>query len=114
MIESFAMGDLTLILLIIAIGIFGSLAIQSRNVKSFQFQISMILILWIFGEVIHLFEETTSSTMLNFEVIPSIIHMIAMIMICIMFWLRFYYAKRSRGSATSDACDWSGPVPASH
>jgi hypothetical protein len=93
--EIFVLGDLTLVLLLIAVGIFGSLAVQSKSVRSFQFQIAMILIIWITGEIVDISGDMGLLQLTNFEILPSIIHMIAMILISIVFWLRFYYAKRS-------------------
>jgi len=49
--------DLTLILLLIAMGIFGILTIKSRNLKSFQFHVSVIIIIWIVGEVIGILND---------------------------------------------------------
>jgi bacteriorhodopsin len=95
MTEISPMGDITLVLLLVAIGIFGSLAVQSKNVKIFQFQISIILIIWIAGEIVDILGEMGLLQLGNFEELPSVIHMIAMIMISVTFWLRFYYAKRS-------------------
>ena len=93
--EHFVFGDTTFVLLLVAIGIFGSLAVQSKSVKSFQFQISMILIIWIVGEIVEISGDMGLIHLESFEELPSVIHMIAMIMISIVFWLRFYYAKRS-------------------
>ena len=93
--EAFAFGDLTFVLLLVAIGIFGSLAVQSKSIKSFQFQISIILIVWIAGEIVDISGNLGLLQLTNFEELPSIIHMIAMIMISVVFWLRFYYAKKS-------------------
>jgi hypothetical protein len=93
--EHFVFGDVTFVLLLVAIGIFGSLAVQSKSVTSFQFQIAMILIVWIVGEIVEVSGEMGLIHLESFEELPSVIHMIAMIMISIVFWLRFYYAKRS-------------------
>lgn len=89
------LGDITLVLLLIAVGIFGSLAVQSKSVKSFQFQIAIILIIWIGGEIVDISGEMGLIKLSSFEALPAVIHMIAMIMISVTFWLRFYYAKRS-------------------
>jgi len=89
------MGDVTLVLLLVAMGIFGSIAVQSKSVKSFQFQISIILIIWIAGEIVDISGEMGILHLGSFEELPSVIHMIAMILISVTFWLRFYFAKRS-------------------
>ncbi|MDH3502360.1 MAG: hypothetical protein OEL69_07635 [Nitrosopumilus sp.] len=100
--EVFLLGDLTLVLLLIAVGIFGSLAVQSKNARSFQFQIAIILIIWITGEIVDILGDMGLLQLTNFEILPSIIHMIAMILISVVFWLRFYYAKRSGKRLTDE------------
>ena len=100
--EVFVLADLTLVLLLVAIGIFGSLAVQSKSVKSFQFQIAIILIIWIAGEIVDISGEIGLLQLTNFEILPSIIHMIAMILISVVFWLRFYFAKRSGKKLADD------------
>jgi len=103
--EQVAFGDLTFILLLIAVGIFGSLAVQSKNVKSFQFQISMILIVWIGGELVEIFGDMGYMKLENFEILPSVIHMAAMIMISLVFWARFYFAKKSGKKLVDEVYD---------
>lgn len=100
--EVFVLGDLTMILLFIAVGIFGSLAVQSKSVRSFQFQIAMILIIWIAGEIVDISGDMGLIQLTDFETLPAIIHMIAMILISVVFWLRFYYAKRKGKRLTDD------------
>lgn len=101
MTELFLLGNITLILLLVAIGIFGFLAVQSKKVKSFQFQISIILIIWITGEIVDISGEMKVVEFANFELLASVIHMITMILISTLFWVRFYYSKR-RGKKLSD------------
>ena len=101
MTEIFILGNVTPVLLIVALGIFVFLAIQSKNVKSFQFQIAVILIIWIAGEIVDVFGKMDILKISNFEPLPSIIHMIAMILIGVVFWARFYYSKR-RGRTLSE------------
>ncbi|MFQ5476422.1 MAG: hypothetical protein ACE5DT_05255 [Nitrosopumilus sp.] len=96
------MGDFTLILLLIAIGIFGSLAIQSRSLKSFQFHISIIVIIWIVAEVIDI---SNDMGIIEFQSLSHFIHLAAMVLIGITFWLRFYYAKRSGRKIVEDIYD---------
>ena len=89
------LGDITLVLLLVAVGIFGSLAVQSKSVKSFQFQIAIILIIWIVGEIVDISGDMGMIQLDGFEELPAVIHMISMILISVVFWLRFYFAKRS-------------------
>jgi len=103
--EQIAFGDLTFVLLLIAVGIFGALAVQSKSVKSFQFQISMILIVWIGGELVGIFGDMGYMQFENFEMLPPVIHMTAMIMISLIFWLRFYFAKKSGKKLVDEVYD---------
>ena len=50
-------SDFTLYLLFTGLGIFGWLAWRSHSVKSFQFQISMFLLVWIVGEFVSTLHE---------------------------------------------------------
>jgi len=95
-------GNFTLILLLVAVGIFGSLAIQSRSVKSFQFHISVIVIIWIIAEVIDI---SNNIGIIEFESLSHFIHLSAMILIGVTFWLRFYHAKRSGKKIVEDIYD---------
>jgi hypothetical protein len=45
------MNSITTLLLLVALGIFVWLAVRSRNIRSFQFQISIFIIIWILGEI---------------------------------------------------------------
>jgi hypothetical protein len=88
-------SDITLILLLISIGIFGSLAVQARNLKSFQFHVSIIVIVWIVGEIVDISNEISLINLVEFERLPEVIHLSAMVLMGLVFWLRFYFAKRS-------------------
>lgn len=87
---------ITIILLLVALGIFVWLAIRSKNIRTFQFQMSVFLVVWILGEI-------GDSLQVNGIVIFSVlqgnvgleIHVISMILFSIMLWLRFYYSERS-------------------
>jgi len=96
------LADITLVLLLVAVGIFGSLAVQSKSVKSFQFQIAIILIVWIVGEIVEISGDIGMIQLDAFEELPAVIHMIAMIMISVTFWLRFYFAKRNGKKLVDD------------
>src|SRR5215472_3625005 len=45
------MDNITTALLFVALGIFVWLAVLSKNIRTFQFQISIFIIIWIFGEI---------------------------------------------------------------
>ena len=90
------MSNFTLYLLFVALGIFVWLACRSRTVKSFQFQISIFILVWIGGEFMTTLHE---SGLLYFP--PELhglgmqIHFISMIVFASIIFVRFYYSYRS-------------------
>jgi hypothetical protein len=88
-----SMSYLTLILSLIPLIIFIWLAIRSKNIRAFQFQISIFIAVYIIGEII---ENTKIAA---FSILPpdigSQIHVGSAIFFTIMVWFRFYYADRS-------------------
>jgi hypothetical protein len=91
---TFEFLSLTVILLLISLAIFGYLAIRSRNIRDFQFQISMIILVWITSEILGILIENSADGIIPKE-LDLWIHLIAMISISVTFWLRFYYSKRA-------------------
>jgi hypothetical protein len=90
-----ALATPTVILLFVALTIFGYLAIRSRNIRNFQFQISMIILVWITSEIIgNLIESSAFDTPIPKD-IGLWIHLISMTAISVTFCLRFYYSKRA-------------------
>jgi len=45
------MSNITVILLLVALGIFVWLVVRSKSIRSFQFQMSIFLVVWILGEI---------------------------------------------------------------
>jgi hypothetical protein len=88
-----SMSYVTLVLSIIPLGIFIWLAARSKNIRVFQFQISIFIAVYIFGEIIE------NSRITVFSVLPpdigSQIHVVSAIFFTIMIWFRFYYAEKS-------------------
>ncbi len=85
------MSNITVILLLVALGIFVWLAARSKNIRSFQFQMSIFLIVWILGEItggIVVFPALQGDIGLE-------IHVVSMIFFSIMLWIRFFYSERS-------------------
>ena len=87
-----SVGDFTSILSLVPLVIFVWLAIRSKNIKSFQLQISVFIAAYIIGGII----ENNNGRIAIFSVLPpeigSQIHVIAAIFFTIMIWFRFYYA----------------------
>src|ERR687884_1145452 len=88
-----SMSYVTLILSIIPLAIFIWLAVKSKNIRAFQFQISVFIAVYIIGEII---ENTKIAA---FSISPpdigSQIHVGSAIFFTIMVWFRFYYAEKS-------------------
>ena len=87
-------GNLMLVLLIIAFGIFVWLTAKSRNVKSFQFQISLFIVIGIVGEIVDLIVDEGVIKLFSNE-LGIYIHVIAMVMFSTMIWIGFYLSKKS-------------------
>ena len=87
------MSYVTLILSLIPLIIFIWLAVRSKNIRAFQFQISVFIAVYIIGEII---ENTKIAA---FSILPldigSQIHVGSAIFFTIMVWFRFYYADKS-------------------
>jgi hypothetical protein len=87
-----SMSDITLILSLVPLLIFVWLAIRSKSIKAFQFQISIFMAVYILGEIIE------SNRIAIFSALPpdigSQIHVGSAIFFTIMVWFRFYYAEK--------------------
>jgi len=90
------MNIITIILLLIALGIFVWQVSRSKNIRSFQFQISIFLVVWILGEIVGKLED---NGIIVFHALQGNlgleIHVISMVLFSLMLWLRFYYSERS-------------------
>jgi len=89
-----SMSDITLILSLIPLVIFVWLAVRSKSIKAFQFQISIFIAVYILGEII----ENNNNRIAIFSVLPPDIgpqiHIGSAIFFTIMIWFRFYYAEK--------------------
>ena len=90
------MHNVTIILLLAVLSIFVWLAARSRNVRSFQFQISIFIIIWVLGGVASILQDAGF-----IELSPPLddigleIHVVSLVFLSIMLWVRFYYSERS-------------------
>jgi hypothetical protein len=99
-----SISDITFILSLIPLIIFVWLAIRSKSIKVFQFQISIFIAVYILGEIIE------NNRIAIFSVLPpdigSQIHVGSAIFFTIMIWFRFYYAeKRGKKMIESSSID---------
>jgi hypothetical protein len=107
--NSIASG-LSIILLFIALSIFICLAIRSKGITNFnfQFQISLFIIIWILGEIIGILQEYKT---LIFAWLPDIslqIHLLSMIFLSVILWIRFLNSKRGQKRIIDDISDKNG------
>ena len=90
------MNNITIILLLIALAIFVWQVSRSKSIRSFQFQISIFLVVWILGEIVGNLED---NGIIVFRVLQGNIgleiHVVSMVLFSLMLWLRFYYSERS-------------------
>ncbi len=100
-----SIGDITFILSLIPLIIFVWLAIRSKSIKAFQFQISIFIAVYILGQIIehnriHLFSSLPPD-------IGQQIHVGSAIFFTIMMWFRFYNSeKRGKKMIESDIDDY--------
>jgi len=86
-------GGLTLVIPFTSLAIFGWLAVRYRNIRSFEFQISVFIIFYIVGEILEDYKIPSLSTSLPY--IGSQIHIVSAVFLAIILWLRLYYVRRS-------------------
>jgi bacteriorhodopsin len=87
---------------LIALGIFAWLTTRSRNIKSFQFQISIFILIWMIGEIVDLLGEEGVVELFSTSEIGAYVHVLAMAMFSAMLWIRFYLSGKS-GKRIADA-----------
>jgi bacteriorhodopsin len=96
-----AFSNLTILLLVAALGLFLWLTARSRNIRSFQFQISIFILIWIIGEIIDLLGEEGVIDLFSNSDLGMYIHVLAMAVFSSMIWIRFYMSEKT-GKKLSD------------
>ena len=90
------MSNITIILLLVGLGMFVWLVARSKSIRSFQFQMSIFLVVWILGEIAGSLQD---SGIIVFTALQGDIgleiHVVSMVFFSLMLWLRFYYSERS-------------------
>ena len=97
------MNSITIMLLLAALGIFVWLAARSKNIRSFQFQLSIFIIIWIVGDMVSILHD---NGIVGFSALQSGlgagIHVLSMVFFSMMLWLRYYYSERSSKKIIED------------
>jgi hypothetical protein len=100
----YSIDVLTLILLLIAFSIFALIVVRSKNVRTFQFQMSIFIVVWILGEAANTLQASGIILPRNLQNFGMQIHAVSMVFFGIMLWLRFYYSERA-GKKLVDTID---------
>ena len=87
----------TITLLLAALSIFVWLAVRSKDIRSFQFQISIFIIIWVLGGVAYILQDSGIVVVSPLQGdIGLEINVVSLVFLSIMVWLRFYYSQSSR------------------
>lgn len=89
----YSSGLTTLVILFTSLAIFGWLAVRYRSIRSFEFQISIFVMVYIVGEIIEDYNKTPFFS--AFPYIGSQIHLVAAVFLSIILWIRLYSARES-------------------
>ena len=84
---------LTIIMLLISLALFGFITARYRNIRRFDFQISIFILIYIIGEIFEIYKFPTISIVLPY--IGPQFHMTAALFLAIMLWLRLYSVRRN-------------------
>ncbi|HET7283295.1 MAG TPA: hypothetical protein VFI70_01295 [Nitrososphaeraceae archaeon] len=87
-------GFTTLVILFTSLAIFGWLAVRYKNIRSFEFQISIFIMVYIVGEIV----EDYNNKIPFFSAFPYIgpqIHLVSAVFLSIILWIRLYSARKS-------------------
>ena len=88
----FSTGGVTLIILFTSLAIFGWLTVRNRNIRSFEFQITVFIVVYIIGEII---EDYKIPSLSSIPYLGSQIHIVSAILLAIILWLRLYSVRKS-------------------
>lgn len=90
------MSSITLILLLATLCAFVLLAARSKDIRSFHFQISIFIIIWVSGQVVDTLQQSGIIVLSPLQGdIGLEIHVVSLVFLSIMLWVRFYYSERS-------------------
>jgi len=88
----FSTGGVTLIILFMSLAIFGWFTVRNRNIRSFEFQITVFIVVYIIGEII---EDYKIPSLSSIPYLGSQIHIVSAILLAIILWLRLYSVRKS-------------------
>ncbi len=88
-----SMSIITSILFLVSLAFFVLLSIKSKSIRTFQFQISLFIGLYVLGEIIEIKELAAFLSIP--ESLGSQIHVGATIFLTFIIWIRFYYSEKA-------------------
>jgi len=108
--------NLPFVLLLVCIAFFGYLAVRSRSIRSFQFQVSIFVLIWTIGEFVNVLiyngiiylPYQSPEVEIGYE-----IHLCSMVFFGVFLYARFYYSRK-RGKQLIDNVEienYSPPKP---
>jgi hypothetical protein len=100
-IDSSFSGGLTLVILFFSLVIFGWLTVRSRNIRSYEFQITAFIVVYIIGELLESYRIPYLSPS---PYIGSQIHIVSAVLLALILWLRLYSVRRG-GRKTIDTLE---------
>lgn len=87
----------TIILLLAALSIFAWLAARSKDIRSFQFQISAFIIIWVLGGIVYILQDSGVVVVSPLQGDVGLeINVVSLVFLSTLVWLRFYYSQRRR------------------
>ncbi len=75
-----------------SLAIFGWLTVRNRNIRSFEFQITVFIVVYIIGEII---EDYKIPSLSSIPYLGSQIHIVSAVLLAIILWLRLYSVRKS-------------------
>lgn len=88
----YIIGNITSLLLFVSLIIFIWLTIKSKNIKRFQFQLMIFILMYFIGQVIETNDKSVYFSMLPQD-FGSQIHVFAAAYFTVVMLFRFYYAN---------------------
>ena len=80
-------------MLLVTLAIFGLITARYRNMRRFEFQLSIFILLYIIGEIFEVYKFPDISTSLPY--IGQQFHITAAIFLAVMLWLRLYSIRKN-------------------
>ncbi|MGB7697502.1 MAG: hypothetical protein WBL46_09820 [Nitrososphaeraceae archaeon] len=101
------MSIITSILFLVSLAFFVLLSIKLKSIRTFQFQISLFVGLYVLGEIIEIKELAAFLSIP--ESLGSQIHVGATIFLTFIIWIRFIYSEKAIKNLVDTTADTDTP-----